>query len=237
VSRSPTRRVRNATAYGLSLLSDRIAPPPLPEPPRDPADYTTTAGPAEVPVQREAYFMALNTYVRDGDAVLDVGCGLGYGINLLAIKAAEVQGVDVDVRAIDYCRERLVGRNPRLSGLAAYDGTRLPFEDGRFDVITTIDVLEHVPEPEPFLRELLRVARRAVVVSTPNRRPEFTKPDGTPRNPWHLREWSRPELAEVLAPLGVTVEWHHVNGPWDGPHQLSPDVRPDTQTLTPALLV
>jgi 2-polyprenyl-3-methyl-5-hydroxy-6-metoxy-1,4-benzoquinol methylase len=169
--------------------------------------------------------------------VLDVGCGLGYGLDVLAIKAASVTGIDVDEKAIAWCTARELGRNPRLDGFHHYDGDRLPFDDDSFDVVTSIDVIEHVPDYHAFVRELCRVARRAVVISTPNRRPEHTNPDGTPRNHWHLREWSREELAAILAEHPVRVEWHHVNGPFEGPNTVSEDVREDTQTLTPALVL
>jgi 2-polyprenyl-3-methyl-5-hydroxy-6-metoxy-1,4-benzoquinol methylase len=209
----------------------------LPEPTPHFSEYTTTDGPMEVPVQREAYWIAVTDYLRDGDSALDVGCGLGYGLDLLSIKAAEVSGIDVDEKAIAWCRSRDLGRNPRIADLRAYDGERLPYDDDSFDVVTSIDVIEHVPDYDRFVDELLRVARRAVVISTPNRRPEFTKPDGTPMNHWHLREWTRDELAAILAEHAARVEWHHVNGPWDGPCTVSSDVQDDTQTLTPALLV
>lgn len=201
----------------------------------DPSEYTTLAAPMEVPVQREAYFLALNEHVRDGDEVLDVGCGLGYGLNILSIRAGAVEGVDVDQRAIDHCHRALMGRNPKLRGLQTYDGKRLPYADDAFDVVTTIDVIEHVPDYDAFLRELCRVTRRNVVVSTPNRRPEFTNADGSPKNHWHLREWTRPELSEILAHHPVNVLWSHVDGPWEGPHTVSHEVGDDTQTLTPVL--
>jgi glycosyltransferase involved in cell wall biosynthesis len=54
------------------------------------------------------------------------------------------------------------------------DGRRLPFPDRAFDVVTCLDVLEHVPESdrEALLDELLRTARCAVVVAGPYRSPE-----------------------------------------------------------------
>lgn len=227
--------LRTRAGYVLSALSDRLLQPSSKGKPHF-SEYTTADNPEEVPLQREAYFIAVNDYLREGDTVLDVGCGVGYGMNLLSIKAASVTGIDVDRKAVDYCRARVLGKNPKVGGVDHYDGEQLPYEDGSFDVVTTIDVIEHVPDYDRFLRELLRVSRRAVVVSTPNRRPEFTNADGTPRNHWHLREWSRAELGEILAGHEARVEWHHVNGTWDGPHTLSTEVQPDTQTLTPALL-
>lgn len=202
----------------------------------DPSEYTTTDGPLEVPVQKEAYFIALNQYIKTGDKVLDVGSGLGYGLNLLAIKAGEVSGVDIDDKAIAYAKKLLVGRNPKLKELKLYDGYHLPYKDKSFDVITSVDVIEHVEDYDAFIDELLRVAKRAVIISTPNRREEYTNPDGTPRNHWHLREWSREELDAIVKKHPLTVKWHHVNGPWEGPFTVSTVVKPDTMTLTPALL-
>ena len=193
--------------------------------------------PVEVPLQKEAYFLALNRFVREGDAVLDVGCGIGYGLNLLAVRAGSVTGIDIDAKAVEHCRRHVLGKNPKVADVTIYDGSTLPYADESFDVVTTIDVIEHVPEYDAFVAELLRVARRAVLISTPNRRPEFTNDDGTPRNHWHLREWSREELAAILARHPARVEWFHVNGTWEGPHTISTDLRPDAQTLTPALLL
>jgi len=202
----------------------------------DPGEYTTTDGPIEVPLQKEAYFIALDSYVKDGDKVLDVGCGIGYGLNLLSIKAKEVVGVDVDDKAIKYCQAHVYKKNPRLRELKVYDGYHLPYADSSFDVITTIDVIEHVEKYDKFIDELLRVAKRVVMFSTPNRRPEYTNPDGTPKNHWHLREWNRSELDTILKKHGAKIEWYHVNGPWEGPFTVSRTVRSDTQTLTPVLI-
>ncbi len=201
-----------------------------------PSEYTTTDGPMEVPVQIEAYFIALNNYITEGDSVLDVGSGLGYGLNLLSIKSGSVAGVDIDEKAIAYTKSHYWGRNPKLKELKVYDGYHLPYKDKSFDVITTIDVLEHVEDYDAYIDELLRVARKAVIVSTPNRREEHTNPDGTPKNHWHLREWSRAELDEILRRHDVGIEWHHVNGPWEGPFTVTKELAADTMTLTPVLL-
>jgi SAM-dependent methyltransferase len=44
----------------------------------------------------------------------------------------------------------------------------LPFEDNAFDIVTALDVLEHLNDPHSALRELFRVARSAVFISLPN---------------------------------------------------------------------
>lgn len=203
------------------------------EPRPDPKAYSTICGKGSiVPCQIEAYFLALNKYVEEGDTILDVGFGLGYGLNILAIKAKKVSGVEIDYKVYKYCQDTIVGRNPRLVHLKLYDGYNLPFPDNYFNVVTCVDVLEHVEDYHMFIEELLRVSSKGVFISTPNRRPEYTNPDGTPKNHWHLREWSRAELDEILRQHG-TVEWNFLNGPYDGPFTWTGDVADNTLTLSP----
>lgn len=199
----------------------------------DPKGYSATLGIGSVvPCQIEAYFLALNRYVDEGATVLDVGFGLGYGVNILAIKAKEVSGVDVEEKSLKYCQSFVMGKNPRLVHLSLYDGYHLPFANNAFDVVTCVDVIEHVEDYDRFLKELLRVARKGVFLSTPNRRPEFTNPDGTPKNHWHLREWSFMEFDAIVRRHG-RVEWNVQNGPFDGPFTIGTEAEANTLTLSP----
>ena len=202
----------------------------------DPTDYTTTDSPQEVPCQKETYFYALNNYVKEGDKVLDVGMGVGYGMNLLSIKAKEVYAVDVDEKAVQACTQNVLGKNPKVKELKLYDGYKLPYKDNYFDIVTCVDVVEHVEDYDKFIDELLRVAKRAVVFGTPNRRPEYTNPDGTPTNYWHLREWSFKEFDKIAKKHSKKVEWTFLDGPWQGPFKISHKVNKDTQVLLPALI-
>lgn len=199
----------------------------------DPSLYSATLGIGTiVPCQIEAYFLALNKYVKEGDKVLDVGCGLGYGLNILAIKARQVYGVDIDEKAIIYCKQTIEGRNPKLKELRLYDGQELEYSDNTFDIVTIVDVLEHVKDYEEFIIELLRVSKRGVFISTPNRRPEYTNPDGTPMNYWHLREWNLEELNKIIETFGE-IDWNFLNGPFSGPFTISNQVSDSSLTLTP----
>lgn len=98
-----------------------------------------------------------------GGRALDVGCGVGQVVARLTAEGFEAHGVDVS--------EPNIGRALKHSPLCRlYDGRRLPFENGAFDTVGALNVLEHVEEPEAFLAELVRVARPGgrVVVSSPN---------------------------------------------------------------------
>jgi len=199
----------------------------------DPKEYSTIVGVGSiVPVQIEAYFLALNKYVDERTKVLDVGFGLGYGLNILAIKAREVNGVDIDKKVLDYCTNTLVGRNPRLDYLNIFDGYNLPFAENTFDIVTCVDVIEHVEDYEKLIGEMLRVSKKGVFFSTPNRRPENTNKNGTPKNYWHLREWSYDEFDEIIRKYGK-LEWNFINGPYEGPFTISTSLSNDTFALSP----
>jgi SAM-dependent methyltransferase len=100
---------------------------------------------------------------RTGGRVLDVGCGVGQVVGRLTADGIEAHGVEISepnvARALKVC--------PRVQW---YDGRRFPFPDAHFDAVGTLNVLEHVDEPEAFLAELVRVTAPGgrVVVSSPN---------------------------------------------------------------------
>jgi 2-polyprenyl-3-methyl-5-hydroxy-6-metoxy-1,4-benzoquinol methylase len=199
--------------------------------------YSTMDDPQIVPVQAAAYRLARDRYLREGDKVLDVGFGLGYGLEILAVLAASLVGVDIDRRAVENS-QHLLADLPAGSNLRHYDGKHLPFPDRAFDLVTCIDVLEHVPDYQGLLREMVRVSQRFVVVATPNRRTENTLPDGRPRNPWHLREWDPSELAALLKlTTNLPVTWHFLDGPWGGPFEVASQPGEHTQALVPVIQV
>jgi SAM-dependent methyltransferase len=100
------------------------------------------------------------------DSVLDAGCAEGHFCSWIAqrSRASNVVGVD-------WSEPRLVRARRRHPGIRFVSGElpRLPFDDGAFDVVTCIEVLEHLVDPAASLRELARVARRSVVVTVPDR--------------------------------------------------------------------
>lgn len=201
----------------------------------DPKEYSTIVGMGSiVPGQQESYFLALREYVKEGDTVLDVGFGLGYGMNILSIKAGAVHGVDIDKKVYDYCDRTIVGRNPKITKISLYDGYNLDYPDNFFDVVTCGDVIEHVEDYHRFIKELLRISKRGIFLNTPNRRPEYTNEDGTPKNYWHLREWSFEEFDEIIKKHG-TPDWNFINGPFDGPFTISKILKDDTIALSPFL--
>lgn len=89
--------------------------------------------------------------------VLDVGCGTGTGLAHYAEVGCTVVGVDVSPAMLEEANARMGDR----AELHLTDGDTLPFDDDRFDLVTTSMVLHEVPTDarETFVREMARVAK------------------------------------------------------------------------------
>ena len=93
--------------------------------------------------------------------IIDVGCGIGsYGRDLLA-EGYDWLGAEIDAKD---CEELTRLGLPHRQ----VDGRTLPFPDDAFDSALCIEVLEHISDPEGFLREVRRVSPRQLIVSVPN---------------------------------------------------------------------
>jgi ubiquinone/menaquinone biosynthesis C-methylase UbiE len=200
-----------------------------------PSLYSTLDNQTEVPVQMAAYRFVTERYVREGDSILDVGFGLGYGLEIISGKAGFLSGIEIDRKAVAKIKRSSV--SPKIRTLKHYDGYSIPFPERSFDVVTCIDVIEHVPDYMLLMRNLCKVATRNVIISTPNRRPEHMSSDGKPKNFWHIREWSYEEFDQILKKLGERYEWNFLNGPWGGPFSVSQCINDDTMALAPAIIM
>ena len=96
--------------------------------------------------------------VRDGDNVLDVGCGTGSLVQAVADKTrrSRVVGIDPVEPFIEYARSRFA--DPRIS-FERGSAFELPYEDASFDASLSALVLMLIPTPEKAAREMSRVTR------------------------------------------------------------------------------
>ena len=83
--------------------------------------------------------------------ILDVGCGTGGNLEMLE-KFGAAEGVDVSDEALEFCKSK---------GLKVHKGLaeELPFADASFDVVTALDVVEHLDDDVAGLKEMLRVLK------------------------------------------------------------------------------
>lgn len=127
--------------------------------------------------------------------MLDIGSGRGVFLWPLLEALPEVS-----IAAIDHSEQRASdlqavhrGGVSRLTA-SAMDATALEFADDAFDVVTFLEVLEHIPQAGAALTEAVRVARRFVVLTVPS------KPDD---NPEHIHLFSEPQLREMFIQAGA----------------------------------
>ncbi len=84
--------------------------------------------------------------------ILDVGCGTGANLEMLA-HFGEAEGVDVSAEALDFCQTR------GLKNVRQGEAEDLPYEDKSFDLVTGLDVVEHLDNDVAGLQEMRRVLR------------------------------------------------------------------------------
>lgn len=132
--------------------------------------------------------------------VLEIGTGMGYGIDVVAPAADHFTTID-----------KSEAYDATLPANAEFKQMQVPpigFADESFDYVISFQVIEHIKRDKDFVREVSRVLRKGgkFIVSTPN------APMSLTRNPWHIREYSESELRELLAADFSAVESLGVNG-------------------------
>lgn len=98
-----------------------------------------------------------------GGRALDVGCGNGKFVRTLINIGWDAEGSDFSPDAV---------KSARAAGLTVHQGTldSADFEPGSFDLVSARHVIEHVPDPVPFVRDIHRLLRAGgrFLVRTPN---------------------------------------------------------------------
>lgn len=178
-------------------------------------EITSNTIPSDNPLHQRllsAYLFAL-PYVKG--KVLEIGCGVGRGVEELMKKAEHFTAIDKNVELLEYLQEQHPEASFQHQHIPPLEG----FEDNQFDTVVSFQVIEHIPDDDLFLKEIQRVLKPGgvAIVSTPNIKQSLT------RNPWHIREYTAEQLqakckkyfSEVEA-LGVTgndrvMEYHERN--------------------------
>jgi len=109
--------------------------------------------------RRMAVYRALG--VGDGQSALDIGCGGGHLVREFGLAAgARGRAVGLDMSAAQLAAAKVYCADAPSVELVEGDATSLPFGDGTFDAVASIQTLEYVPRVEVALAEARRVLRR-----------------------------------------------------------------------------
>ncbi|HWH94641.1 MAG TPA: class I SAM-dependent methyltransferase [Baekduia sp.] len=94
------------------------------------------------------------------DSVCEVGCGDGAVLGVLGRRGFGTRRVGYEISASGV---KLAAERTEVTEAHVFDGARLPVGDDAYDLVFATHVLEHVPDPAPLTRELLRAGRAAVI--------------------------------------------------------------------------
>jgi SAM-dependent methyltransferase len=140
-------------------------------------------------------------------AILDVGCGVGTNLDLLAAHypEARLHGIDVLRDPLRYCA------SDRSVPVCQADAAALPFASASFELVCALDTLEHVEDDARALRELLRVLRPGgtLLLTVPAFPALWGNVDELGD---HFRRYRRRELVEKVAAAGLRpARVHFIN--------------------------
>jgi len=168
------------------------------------SEITSEQHKADGPIHQrllKAYYEAI-PYVK-GD-LLEVGCGEGRGVELLAPLAKSYTAVDKIVEIAETIRQKFPETKFLNMNVPPFEGVA----DASFDTVVSFQVIEHIDQDQSFLREIYRVLRPGgtAVISTPNITLSLT------RNPWHVREYTAAEFTALCESIFPSVSAKGITG-------------------------
>lgn len=143
------------------------------------------------------------TYIADGDAVLDVGCGRGAFLDRAKGRSDDVTGIELNGSAASFARKRGLTVIPKLVSEHAKDCA------AKYDVVTSFQVLEHVADPVPFLRDCIACLKIGglLILGVPNNDSflQFARDNILNQPPHHVGLWNAGSLAALPGFLPIEL--------------------------------
>jgi SAM-dependent methyltransferase len=152
--------------------------------------------------------------LQHDDDVLDVGCGAGAFLGDRAAHLRFVAGVDASPIQVGMARQRLSERIAAgTAEIVLGDAAALPWQDGRFSAVASVNCLKFVPDPDQALREICRVMRpggRVVHMTDP----PITDPDRSGMvDAYGIRQWTMDDARHMMEQAGfIEVDTRRLPG-------------------------
>lgn len=152
------------------------------------------------------------------ESILDAGCGEGFTMNKLREK-----GIGKKIEGIEYEKDAIAFGKKLFPHLPIKQGSvyELPYKDHSFDLIACTEVLEHLEEPAKAIKEMLRVTRKYLIISTPNEplfmMSNFLRGKNLSRfgnDPGHINHWNPLSLKKLLTLNKIKVKRIRLPFPW-----------------------
>jgi len=99
-------------------------------------------------------------------SIIDVGCGSGLTLKYFRSRGFENSiGIDISREALKRCEEKGFSLEKDVFDI---DATNMLYEDGSFDIVFSWGMFEHFEDYIPFVKEMIRVSRKFIVLVQPN---------------------------------------------------------------------
>jgi len=105
-------------------------------------------------------FSIFQSYIKEGDSILDLGCGNGRLLEFFSDKNIDYVGVDNSEKLIERAIDKFSKSSIKPKFVVA-DALKLPFKDESFDKVFSVAVLHHIPSSE-YRRRFFEEARRVL---------------------------------------------------------------------------
>ncbi len=156
---------------------------------------------AENRVRNPWILKTIEEKMGQGCSILDIGCGGGLLTNFLASHGHKVFGIDQSSKSLEVAKEKDLTKSVMYK---TADAAALPFEKESFDVVSAMDLLEHVQDPSSVIKEASRILR--------------------PGGIFFFHTFNRNFLSYLLAVKGI--EWFVKNSP-SNLHSYSLFIKPE----------
>lgn len=150
--------------------------------------------------------------------LLDAGCGEGFISDFIYnnTKIKNITGIDICSNSINYAKKQNEMIKYECKNLY-----KLDYINNSFDVVISLEVLEHLEKPEIVLKELIRISKKKLIISVPNE-PFFSlgnllsfknvKTLGNPID--HVNKWTKNKFIKFIKQNGVTNFSVVTSFPW-----------------------
>ncbi len=156
------------------------------------------------PVHQRLLFPYIEAAKFISGNLLEIGCGTGRGVAVLAQSVSNYTGVDKN----EPLMLKLTAEYPEFKFIDMFLPPLKGLADNSFDYIVTFQVIEHIEDDNEFIKEAHRVLKPGgkLVLTTVNRKFSLS------RNPWHVREYLAHELKGLILKHFASIETKGVHG-------------------------
>lgn len=156
------------------------------------------------PVHQRLLFPYIEVAKTISGNLLEIGCGTGRGVAVLAPSVTHYTGVDKN----EPLMTKLSAEYPNFKFIDMFLPPLKGLADNTFDYIVTFQVIEHIEFDDEFIKEAHRVLKPGgkLILTTVNKKYSLS------RNPWHVREYLATELRDLMLKYFPNVKTQGIHG-------------------------